>query len=121
MPKSSIRLRRVADLLQREIALIIQGKVADPRLHTVIITAVDVSPDLRQAKVFFTLLDHQQLSSVQKSLKKAIGFIRRELSSQVELRYTPQLYFQWDDSELKAERIVKLINEGLSDEDNTTN
>ncbi len=110
MPKSNIRLRQAADLIQREVALILQREVSDPRLAEVTITGVDVAPDMRSAKVFYTLFNKENLKEVQQSLTKAVGFMRHQLAGMTSLRHTPQLRFVYDDSILYGEHLADLIN-----------
>lgn len=111
MSKTPLRRHRVADLIQREVATILRRDVSDPRLTNMNITEVDLSADLRNAKIYFTCLATDDLAAIKKSLAKACGFIRHQLAQRVELRYIPQLRFCHDDAALKAERIQKLINE----------
>src|SRR5437773_1173420 len=104
MKTPSKRNRRVADLIHREVALLMKTEISDPRLTNIIITAVDVSSDLSNARVFYILSEknnehsESDIKGVNAALKKAAGFIRRELAMRAELRYTPQIDFRYDDS-----------------------
>jgi len=106
-----IRLRQAADMIQRDVAEILRREVNDPRLTQVTITAVDVAPDMRSAKIFYTAYDKDDLKEVQKALDKAAGFLRHQLASMVSLRHTPQLRFVYDESILYGEHLSALINE----------
>jgi len=110
MPKSNIRLRQAADLIQREVAQILQREVSDPRLAHLTITAVDVAPDMRSAKIFYTIYDKENLKEVQQSLTKAAGFLRHQLAAVVTLRHTPELRFVYDESILYGEHLSALID-----------
>ncbi|MCH9770080.1 MAG: 30S ribosome-binding factor RbfA [Gammaproteobacteria bacterium] len=119
MPKVSIRSRRVADLLQSEVALILQREINDPRLTDVSLVTVKMSPDLRQAKIYYTLLNPENLLEVESGLAKASGFIRRAVAQRLDLRYMPKLFFKFDDTEIRADNLQKLINQGLGDENSS--
>ena len=109
MPKSNIRLRQAADLIQREVALILKREVSDPRLAEITITSVDVAPDMRSAKIFYTLLNKESLKEVQAGLVKAAGFMRHQLAGMTSLRHTPELRFVYDESVLYGEHLTALI------------
>jgi len=111
MPQVSKRNRRVADLLRREVALLIKHSVNDPRLTAMLVTAVDLSPDLSNARIYYTLPDDVDNKEVEVALKKASGFIRYELAARTELRYTPQIRFCYDNSIAHAEHLLSLMNQ----------
>ncbi len=110
MSKPSKRARRIADLVQREIAIALQKEIHDPRLEDVSITMVVMSPDLSKAKIYYTLLDLEKLSEVANAFKKASGYLRHVLAENSGLRYTPQLTFLFDESLVRAEKITTLID-----------
>lgn len=101
MQKQYSRSSRVSDLLQREIAVLIQQEIKDPRLGKMVtVSAVEISRDLSFAKVYITQLDTEK-ENVQMTLKilnHAAGYIRSRLGQQVKLRITPQLKFVYDNS-----------------------
>ena len=111
MPTASKRNRQVADLIRREVALLIKTAVSDPRLAQVTVTSVDLSPDLNNACIYYVLPDEIKNDEVVRAFKKAIGFIRHELSVRTTLRYTPQIRFCYDDSITRAQRIMSLIKD----------
>ena len=91
------RSDRVGDLLQREIAELLIRRVKDPRLHSVTITQVKVSRDLRHAWVYYNILSGGPTKdSVEIGLARAHGFIKRELGRRLRLRYLPNIEFLWD-------------------------
>ena len=108
----SHRLSRLAETIKKEISAIIQQELKDPRVGFASITAVDVSGDLRYAKVYISVLgDATQKKDTLTTLKRAQGFIRTELSRRVKLRYTPELQFELDDSINHATKVMKLLRE----------
>jgi len=107
----SNRARKVAELLQQELAILLRHQAKDPRFNVVTITAVDVSPDLKNAKIYFSLLDETKKNDTLAALNKAAGFFRVKLAEAVELRIMPQLYFYFDDSLARADKISQLLNE----------
>lgn len=116
----SKRAERVSDLLQREISDILLRKVKDPRLHSITITRIRTSRDLRHARVHYcTLSSSAGRHSVEMGLTQARGFIKRELGQRIRLRYMPEIEFIWDDSFEYAAHIEELI-EKVRNVDNDT-
>jgi ribosome-binding factor A len=110
------RQRRVAELLHQEISLLIQQRAHDPRLGFVTVTDVEVSPDLRVAHVYVSVLgDDDDVKQTLESLKHAEGFFRHELGVSLSLRYIPELDFRVDDSLERGFRIDRLLD-SLRDE-----
>jgi len=106
------RADRVADLIKIEIADILLKQVRDPRIGVLTITGVKVSDDLRSARVFFVEFGKNECGDeVKEGLKKASGFLRRELGRRLQLRYAPELFFSYDPSFAYGERIEELIAE----------
>ncbi|MDF2838814.1 MAG: ribosome-binding factor [Evtepia sp.] len=107
----SNRIGRINEEIQRELASLIRT-LKDPRVHGLVsITAVETTPDLRFAKVYVSVLDQSDISEVLKGLKSSSGFLRRELSRTLSIRYTPEILFQHDDSIDKGTHILKLLND----------
>jgi ribosome-binding factor A len=106
------RADRVADLIKIEISDILLKQVRDPRIGVLTITGVKVSDDLRSARVFFVEFGKKECSAgVTEGLKKASGFLRRELGRRLQLRYAPELFFSCDPSFAYGERIEELLVE----------
>jgi ribosome-binding factor A len=106
----SIRTERVGDLILAEVSWILARRVKDPRIKMATITGVDVSPDLRRAKVYFSVHgDEDAWTSTLEGLVAAGGFIRRELGGRVYLRRVPELEFVADRSLERAARIELLL------------
>lgn len=100
-------------LIRDELANLLRREVEDPELQGLIsITAVETSPDLQSSKVYFsTLADEAQTLRVLRKLRKASGFFRRELAQRLNLRRTPELYFQLDPSIARGARVMQLLAE----------
>lgn len=104
------RKERVGDLLKREVSLIIQRELKDPGIGFVTITGVDLSPDLKNAKIFYSVLgDENSKRESASALKRASGFIQHEIGKRLKLRYTPEIFFQFDMSVEYGARIEGLI------------
>jgi len=100
----------VGDLIKREIAHIIQRELKDPGIGFVTITAVEVSVDLKRAKVFYSVLgDEDSKRESSSALKRASGFIQHEIGKKLKLRYTPEIFFQFDGSVEYGAHIEELI------------
>ena len=101
MPQEYSRTERISDYLQQELAKLLLHSVRDPRAEFVNITAVDVSRDLRYAKVYFTKLgleDADSAADVTRVLDRAAGFLRTEIAKGSSLRTVPKLTFRFDES-----------------------
>ena len=110
MKRAQGRPQRVGDLIQRELSELVARELRDPRVGMVTLTAVDVSPDMSHAKVFFTLLDKERLEEVQEGLRRAAGFLRSQLAKRVKLYSIPELRFEYDESVERADRLSRLID-----------
>lgn len=110
------RQQRVADLIHHQLAILLKKEVHDPRLVKISLTAVSVSPDLKQAKIFYTLFRNEDRKAMQKALDKALGYLRRLLAKAIALRYVPRLQFTYDKSLEQAEKILSLINYTLKND-----
>ena len=104
------RPRKVADLIQRELADLLRRDVRDPRVGMVTLTSVDVSPDLSHAKVFFTLLDKDRKDETVHALQRAAGFLRSQLAHRMKMYTTPELRFAYDESVERGARLSQLID-----------
>lgn len=111
MPKEYPRSQRVADQIQRELAMIIQREIKDPRVHMVSITGVEVTRDLAHAHVFVTTLDDAHRDDVVEALNHAAGFLRHELGSRMRMRSIPDLKFSYDESIERGMQMDRLLDE----------
>ena len=106
------RAERVADQIRSEIASLLAREVHDPGIGFVTVTRVRVSPDLQQARVYYTALgDEKSRRSTDRALGRAAGFLRRQIGARLRLRRTPELTFHYDDSIAGQDRIEQLLNE----------
>lgn len=109
------RQRRVSEQIQKELALLIQQEMKDPRVQWVTVSAVEVTRDYSYAKVFVTALtvtENQTVAdTIMPILKNAAGFLRRELGKRMRLRSIPELVFVYDVSMDNGNRISRLIEE----------
>ena len=103
------RAVRVNDLLREEIALIVMRRIKDPRVGFLTITGVEVTEDLKIARVFISVLDRAHREETLSVLNAASGFIRSELSKKVKMKFIPQLEFHIDSSIDYGDRIDTLL------------
>lgn len=110
------RTDRVADQLQKELAVLIQREVKDPRLGMVTVSGVEVSRDLGYADVHVTLLGEdtpERIKENLKVLKQAAGFLRGQIARRIKLRHVPELRFHYDESVVRGQRLSSLIDEAV--------
>ena len=100
---------RVADQLQREVALLVAREVADPRVGEVTVSGVDLSPDMRHARVLVTPARGTNGDASVEALNRASGFLRSRLGRRVRMRRLPRLVFEHDRTLERALRIDALI------------
>lgn len=101
----------MADLISRETASIIQFNLKDPRLGLITITGAEVSPDLKVARIYYTVLgDEEKRDETAKALKNAKGYIRHELGGRLKLKSTPEVRFTYDNSLDHSLRIDELLS-----------
>jgi ribosome-binding factor A len=106
------RAARVADEMREILAQLIRDELKDPRVGFVSIVKVEVSGDLRHAKIFVSVLgDEQQKKGSLKGLTSAAGFLRSEVAKALQLRYTPELHFVLDESIERGQKIAQLLVE----------
>lgn len=106
------RAARVADVIKNELSLLLVQRVQDPHLRDITISRVELSDDLRHAKIYYTLFQGQaKISQVNRSLVKASGFMRSHLAKTLNLRFTPELRFWYDEDFEEVEKIERLLDE----------
>ena len=106
------RTDRIASEIMREVERIIREDVSDPRTQCMFsITHVDVTRDLRYAKVYVSIYEEEKREPMMKALHSAAGFIRHNVGRQVQLRYTPELLFELDTTIEYGVHIASLLNE----------
>lgn len=113
----STRQEKVEGLLKVEISEILQRELKDPRLGFVTITDVEISPDLRHAKVFVSVMgEEEQRKMSLKALRNAAGFVRSELGKRVRMRVTPEVDFRIDESIEHGVRMFEILQQIKKDE-----
>jgi ribosome-binding factor A len=127
------RTRRVGELIQREIAQMLQREIKDPRVKNVSISAVKVNRDMSIAIIFYTLFDSMSgdestdkesakakrlalLAQSKEGLDKASGFIRHSLGQKIQLRKMPKLDFRYDESILRGANMSQLIDQVVAND-----
>ncbi|MDQ2870227.1 MAG: 30S ribosome-binding factor RbfA [Acidobacteriota bacterium] len=110
MKKESRRAQRVSDLVRAEISRLVLLEAHDPELRKVTITEVEMPPDLRSARVYFSALGGDaERDAALAALDRASGFLRREVGRRCALRFAPELHFFADRSIEQGARIEELL------------
>jgi ribosome-binding factor A len=111
------RSDRVAEQIRRDLADLIRTELKDPRVGMISLTDVQLTPDYAHAKVFFTTLQSEHLEEIQTGLKRASGFLRRELGRRIHIHTLPELHFVFDNSLEHGANMSLLIDQAnaLSD------
>ncbi len=117
--KNNNRLGRIDEELKKEISYIINYELKNPNITGLIsVTKTKITPDLKYAKVYVSILNSKNIKTTFANLKKASGFIRSEIAKRINLRITPELIFVLDDSMEYGERIDKILKEIIPPEYN---
>jgi ribosome-binding factor A len=119
MQENNRRSQRVASQIKTEISWLIEHKLRDPHKGFITITRVRLSPDLKIASIYFSVLGNdQERESSGEALKRAKSFLRHELGIRIQLRVVPELRFFYDDSLDYADKISTLLKKISKDESN---
>ena len=106
------RPEKVAELVREEIAQIVGYELDDPRVAMVTVTDVRMSENLRDARVYVTVMGTEaEAEAALKALRHAAPYVRRQLGLELNLRYTPEIHFMRDTVEEKAARVEQLLSE----------
>ncbi|KKO20357.1 MAG: 30S ribosome-binding factor RbfA [Candidatus Brocadia sp.] len=117
---SSIRNKRLSEFIKQEVSKIILYELKDPRISFVTVTQVEITSDLKNAKVYISVLgDDIARKKTLQAVEHAKGFIQAKVGSQLQIRYTPVLTFCLDESIQKSLHISKLIDDAMKDSDKT--
>lgn len=113
------RSERIGDQITRELARAFIDRVSDPRFARCTLTSVEVSDDLRHARVFFSTLDSDEktILDLQVALQRAAGYFKRILGNNLRLRYTPELKFIYDKSLDQGAKMIALIEKVRSSDE----
>ena len=108
---ASNRIGRINEEVQKELSDLLRN-LKDPRVQDTMIsiTRVETTPDLRYAKIYVSFLEEHRANDALKGLRSASGYLRRELGRSLQLRYTPELVWELDDSITYGAKMLKLIN-----------
>ena len=108
---ASNRINRINEEIQKELSSLLRT-VKDPRVQgtMISITRVETTPDLRYTKVYVSFLQSEKADEALKGLKSAAGFLRRQLGTNLKLRYAPEIVWALDDSITYGARMLNLIN-----------
>ena len=107
------RPERVGQEIQAAVGeLLIRGLMRDPRIGFITVTGVKVTPDLRTAKIYYSMIGtDEERKATQEGLEAARGFVRREVTSRVKLRVSPDVFFVFDASVTEGDKIDRLLRE----------
>ncbi|MFH1305638.1 MAG: 30S ribosome-binding factor RbfA [Candidatus Omnitrophota bacterium] len=107
-------MKRVQEAIKREISVILQEEINDPRVKGITVTGVEMTRDLKLAKVFYILSSSssaEEKKDAEKGLKSAAGFIRRELGRRVPMKFVPQISFREDTLDEKKRTLNNVFEE----------
>lgn len=112
------RSDRVAEQVRRDLADLIRTELKDPRVGMISLTAVELTPDYAHAKIFFATLNSEHQEEIERGLKRAAGFLRRELGKRIHIHTLPELHFVYDSSIERGTSLSLLIDQAnaLSDQ-----
>ena len=112
MPKNNNRQGRIDEEFRRELSQIISFDLKNPNVTGMVsVTRVKVTPDLKYAKVSVSILNSKNIKETLEGLKKSSGYLRSELAKRINMRNTPELVFELDESLEYGARIDTLLNE----------
>ncbi len=118
MPKNEARLNRVNEELKKEISRVLTFELKNSKVTGLIsVTKVKITPDFKYAKIYISILNSKSIGKTMEGLKESAGFIRSQLAKNVNLRITPELIFEIDDSleyGAKIDSILKKLKEDES-------
>ena len=117
MPKNEARLNRINEELKRELSKIINYELKNPNVTGMIsVTRAKITPDFKYAKVYVSILNSKNTQKTMEGLKESSGFIRSQIAKTINLRITPELVFELDDSLDYGEKIDKILKELKNEE-----
>ena len=103
---------RVGDQIRKDVSEIILLSLKDPKLGFITITDVELTDDLRYAKIFYTVLgDEKAIKESQEGLERAKGFIQREIGKRIRLKRMPEIIFKYDQTIERAARVEHLLKQ----------
>ena len=106
------RVEKLQELMKQEISDIIFHELKDPRIGFVTVTSVACTEDLREAKIYVSVMgDEKKARDTLNGLNSSLGFVRREIGKRIRLRFTPEIGFALDTSLSYSDHIQRLLNE----------
>lgn len=112
-----LRVEKVQELMKQEVSKMLLRDIKDPRIGFVTVTQVELTGDLREAKIYVSIMgSEQQIEDSWQGLQSALGFIRREIGKRIRLRFTPSVSFALDKSLDYSAHIQELLNKINSEE-----
>jgi len=107
----SVKRKRMSERIHQILSQLLLTEIADPRLQEITVTEVTLDPELMVAKVYVSAMgDENRETEVMSGLRRAGGYLRREVGQRVRLRHTPELHFKWDSALAQADRINAIIS-----------
>ncbi len=107
---SQLRIEKLQELIKQEVGKMLLYDIKDPRIGFVTVTEVEMTGDLREAKIFVSIMGNdEQIKDTMDGLKSALGFVRREIGKRIRLRFTPEISFAPDKSLDYSEHIQKIL------------
>ena len=114
---SQLRVEKLQELMKQEVSKMLLRDIKDPRVGFVTVTQVELTGDLREAKIYVSIMgSEQQIEDSWQGLQSALGFIRREIGKRIRLRFTPSISFALDKSLDYSAHIQELLNKINSEE-----
>ena len=112
---SNRRSERLAEQIREEVGMIIAGEIEDPRVGLATVTEARLSPDLRYAKIYISVVGSEaEVKESLAALNHAARFVRRQLAATLRMKYTPELHFVYDEATATAARIEELLSEEVA-------
>jgi ribosome-binding factor A len=106
------RQDKVTEAIRQEVSIIIHDELKDPRLGFVTVTRVEMTPDLRYAKIFFSVLGKEEdYKRTKEALDSALGFIRSKIAQRINLKFAPEIVFREDRSSEYSVRIQEVLDQ----------
>ena len=117
-----LRIEKLQELIKQEMSKMLLKELKDPRIGFVTVTDVEMTGDLREAKIYVSVMGgEEQVKSSLEGLNSALGFIRREIGHRIRLRFTPEISFALDTSPDYGDHIQKLLLQVEGDKKNVDN
>jgi ribosome-binding factor A len=118
---SSRRVQKAAEAIREVVSMAILTDLKDPRIENVTVTYVEVSPDMRQAKVHVSVMgDDAKQSTVLHGLQSSAGFLQTKIAKRIDTRYTPRLRFELDMGVKKSLAIARMLEDVLPPDESPT-